>query len=104
MKPVRKKSCPYCKKKLQAKSKGQWSNNLARHLARGTCIPYEQIHKPRQMAYMANFIGGFLGAIASAHFGALVVPTTDPKAKREIDELEGLYNRDANPGHSFPPK
>lgn len=91
--PVHKKACPYCGKKLQAKSKRRWRNNLARHLDGGTCLPYEA-EKPARMAYMGAFIGNFLGSLLRFNIDN-PIRLADPKAQADIAELEKIYSAPA---------
>ncbi len=93
MERIKTRPCPYCGRRLQAQNKLKWRNNLARHLGRGTCLPYEA-EKPR-MAMMGAFIGNFLGALVNGRIGELV-PVADPKRQSDIAELEKLYRATAS--------
>ncbi len=84
--PVRKRPCPYCGKKLQAKSKHRWRNNLARHLA-NTCQPYQREH----IGMMTKMIGE---VIQWAITGQLP-RREDPAAKaKDVAELQRLFEKE----------
>jgi hypothetical protein len=82
---VRKKACPYCGKRLQAKSKGQWRNNLARHLG-NTCAEYARQNINRYTELVTELIKWFLPR-APAGAGDYLAAQNK---KAEVSELERL--------------
>ncbi len=90
--PVRKKPCPYCGKKLQAKNKLKWRNNLARHLA-NACPPYER----ETIGFMNRIVFEMIEWVMTGRF-----PTReDPAAKsKDVKELQRMMALDSRALHS----
>ena len=88
---IRKKPCPYCRKRLQAKSKGQWRNNLARHLE--NCAPYQR----EWISMICRFISAVFERsidLLPVQAGELIKPSdylTAASKKQEVETLERLY-------------
>ena len=82
--PVRKKPCPYCTKRLQAKSKGQWRNNLARHLQ--NCPPYQRETIGMMTRFWLEVAEHFLG-LKPAQTDYIAAATK----QQEVEALERLY-------------
>ena len=87
---TRKRPCPYCQKKLTAKTRRNWHVNLARHLA-NTCQPYQRQH----LSLMLQTVWRLLDAFLPAGMTRPTLANTDGyvtalKARAEISELERL--------------
>ncbi len=81
---VRKKPCPYCTELLQAKSKGQWRKNLARHLA--NCAPYQRQTMDLMTIFLTEMVKCLLSLeTAKADYMAAVTK------KQDVGTLEHLY-------------
>lgn len=94
---VPKKPCPYCGKKLEARNKRKFHNNLARHLSR-TCAPFQREH----MAQMLTIVNSLLrlyfpdGMMQQTGFGEFypsrfLCPEDPKKRNEEIAELERIH-------------
>jgi hypothetical protein len=100
---VRKKPCPYCGKKLQAKNKLKWRNNLARHLA-NACAPFQREQLGTFSRIACQLLADYMpGSFPVPQLPAACGPYPQPqaeyptKAKPAVDELERLYALDSDP-------